>query len=184
VETIRSQALSGRRSCFWQVPIECYEALWEVKRQVQQKRCGCLSECIRAYILVPIADQEQYGIGFIRRATHDSTVGFHLVLEDVTRYVQNEPVEATVWEKTSYHNMMITQRSRRPFLSTKGFVGIAPDHAQGGGIIVIFLGGKFPYLLRENGDGTHVFIGEAYVRGIMYGEFMGKDADILEFLLQ
>jgi hypothetical protein len=63
---------------------------------------------------------------------------------------------------------------RKPFLSKKGYMGLCAGSIQEGDITVIFLGGKFPYIIRENDDGTFRLIGEAYVHGIMYGEFMER----------
>lgn len=59
---------------------------------------------------------------------------------------------------------------RRPFISGKGFVGLAPESVEVGDIVCVFLGGKLPYILRERADGKFRLIGEAYVHGIMYGE--------------
>jgi hypothetical protein len=53
-----------------------------------------------------------------------------------------------------------------------------------GDVLVIFLGGKFPYVVRSNGDGTYRFIGDAYVHGIMYGEFTKKEPRVEDFALR
>jgi hypothetical protein len=42
---------------------------------------------------------------------------------------------------------------------------------QAGDILVIFRGAKFTYVLKKNADGTFTLVGEAYVQGVMYGEF-------------
>lgn len=62
--------------------------------------------------------------------------------------------------------------SRRPFISTTGYVGLCPDHAQPGDDICVFLGGSTPYLIRRNDGATFTLVGESYVHGIMYGEIM------------
>ena len=66
----------------------------------------------------------------------------------------------------------------------KGFVGLAPKHVENGDLIVIFPGAKFPYVLRRFDDGKCILVGEAFVHGIMYGEFMSKDPEIEEFVLR
>ncbi|MCJ1258316.1 hypothetical protein MMC24_006148 [Lignoscripta atroalba] len=139
-----------------------------------------------AHIRFPIADQEEYSdIAFIRRATEASNLGYHQLIDDIICHAQMKAPGSSTEEKRSYYNRLMAQTSRRPFLSSKGFVGLAPDHAEKGDIIVIFSGGKFPYLLRENGNnGTYTFIGEAFVHGIMYGEFMHDARDVEEFLLE
>ncbi|KAF2433213.1 hypothetical protein EJ08DRAFT_95184 [Tothia fuscella] len=87
-------------------------------------------------------------------------------------------------QKTSYYNMMGQLRNRRPFISVKGYVGLGPVDTQAGDLVVIFLGGKFPYILRPNKTGTYALVGEAYVQCVMYGEFMEREADVEEFVLE
>jgi len=73
-----------------------------------------------------------------------------------------------------YVNMMSWQRFRRPFLSQKGYFGLVPDTAAVGDVVVVFEGAKFPYVLRKCEDEVeekYTLVGEAYVHGIMYGEF-------------
>jgi hypothetical protein len=136
-----------------------------------------------AHIRIPIADQEQYGSGFNRRATKDCYQGHAELVEELRRRKQGEQIEANTEVKSSYYNMMGWQRYRRPFLSSKGYVGLAPDHVQEGDLIVIFFGGKFPYIIRKTDDGRFIFIGEAYVHGIMYGEFIERKVQSVECVL-
>lgn len=85
--------------------------------------------------------------------------------------------------------------SRRPFLSDTGYVGLAPMGALPGDHIVIFLGGRAAYAIRRVVAGskdaeskdvaeTWVLVGECYVHGIMYGEFMAGAPEIREFTLR
>ncbi|WYZ44553.1 hypothetical protein EsH8_VII_000989 [Colletotrichum jinshuiense] len=74
--------------------------------------------------------------------------------------------------------------ARRPFVSGSGYVGLAPMHVQHGDKIVIFLGGKTPYVIRETSAGVFELVGEAYVHGIMYGEFMTDDVETRGFALR
>jgi hypothetical protein len=73
--------------------------------------------------------------------------------------------------------------SRRFFVSTKGYVGLAPFHAEIGDLCCILFGGQTPFILRNcshthpkiqyifGGEGNpYLFIGESYVHGIMDGE--------------
>jgi hypothetical protein len=136
-----------------------------------------------AHIRIPIADQEQYGPGFKRRATQDCHQGHAEVVEELRRLRSRKRVEGYTAVKTSYYNMMGWQRYRKPFLSVQGYVGLAPAHVEKGDLIVIFFGGKFPYIIRRNNDGRFAFIGEAYVHGIMYGEFMETKVQSDEFVL-
>jgi len=38
--------------------------------------------------------------------------------------------------------------------------------------------------VRGNGDGTYRFIEEAYIHGIMYGEFMENALGVVDFVLR
>ncbi|KAL9613631.1 MAG: hypothetical protein Q9167_001859 [Letrouitia subvulpina] len=125
---------------------------------------------------IPIADQEHDTIGFTRSSTVKSSKGYHEVLKNVRSMLslrpQDKPPQSD--EMQSYYNMMGRLRFRRPFISTKGYVGLGPVPTQVGDVIVTFLGAKFPYILRksDSGDGTYTLVGETYVQGVMYGEFM------------
>jgi len=138
-----------------------------------------------AYQRVPVADF--YSTGFVRRATIDEChLGHAEVVTDYIEWTNHRPnAEAPVTDTfRSYYMMMGEQAERRPFLTVKGFVGLAPKHVENGDLIVIFPGAKFPYVLRRCDDGMCILVGEAFVHGIMYGEFMSKDPEIEEFVLR
>ncbi|KAH7420154.1 heterokaryon incompatibility protein-domain-containing protein [Cadophora sp. MPI-SDFR-AT-0126] len=152
------------------------------------------SDRISAPKRIPVADQEEYGTGFIRRAGKDSDEGYDHVKQHSMIVMANDAAGITPEQvqhfthplRASYSNMMNWQRDRRPFLSDKGYAGLAPLHAQAGDVIVVFENAKFPYVLRDNGNGTCTFVGEAYVHGIMYGEYVeGKTAGdaLMTFIL-
>ena len=138
-----------------------------------------------AYQRVPVADL--YSTGFVRGATLDECRLGHA--EVVTDYIQRKnhgpsagvPVTNTF---RSYYIMMGQQIKRRPFVTVKGFVGLAPGHVEEGDIIVIFPGARFPYVLRGCDDGMYMLVGETFVHGIMYGEFMTKDCEMEGFVLK
>jgi hypothetical protein len=74
--------------------------------------------------------------------------------------------------------------SRHTYISSTGYVGLAPLHIEVGDELVIFLGSKTPYVIRTNKDGTHTLIGEAYVHGIMYGELLENDqVEVRDYIL-
>ncbi|KAK6215600.1 heterokaryon incompatibility protein [Colletotrichum tabaci] len=90
------------------------------------------------------------------------------------------------WQQPWYVTAMKNLHGRRPFLSGSGYVGLAPRHVQPGDKVVIFLGGKTPYTVRDS-TGTAGYcelVGEAYVHGIMFGEAMTDDCEVKEFLLR
>lgn len=90
--------------------------------------------------------------------------------------------DSTKWTRLWFIHAMQNLHTRRPFISKSGYVGLAPMHAQKGDMIVIFLGGKSPYVIRRTNDTYHL-IGEAYVHEIMYGEFMNNKLDVRVFSL-
>jgi hypothetical protein len=50
-------------------------------------------------------------------------------------------------------------------------------------ILCIFLGGNVPFILRPLGDGSYELVGEAYVHGVMDGEFMTENVKPEPFYL-
>ena len=54
-------------------------------------------------------------------------------------------------------------------LTEKGHVGLVPSTTREGDIVCIFQDGRVPVILRAEKD-YHVWIGEAYIHGIMFGE--------------
>jgi hypothetical protein len=72
---------------------------------------------------------------------------------------------------------------RRFFVSSKGYLGLAPATAQAGDLICVLFGGKEPFILREldpsldnqvvvDETRAYSFVGPAYVHGLMHGEAM------------
>ncbi|KAK4665340.1 hypothetical protein QC763_0061400 [Podospora pseudopauciseta] len=65
--------------------------------------------------------------------------------------------------------------NKKPFLTTKGYVGMGPPDMEVGDVVVVFCGGRIPFVLRqlpakEDGRKTFSFVGEAFCDGIMDGE--------------
>jgi Heterokaryon incompatibility protein (HET) len=50
-----------------------------------------------------------------------------------------------------------------------GLLGVAPDTTCAGDLVVVFFGGRVPFILRQH-ESHHVILGECYVHGIMDGE--------------
>jgi len=138
----------------------------------------------RAYQRVPVADL--YSTGMFRRATIEECHLGHA--EVITDFMQSQkPVpDPTPSTRTfrSYYSLMAEQVQRRPFVTVKGFVGLAPKHVEEADVIVIFPGARFPYVLRRCDDGTYLLIGEAYVDGIMDGELATEGSSTEEFVLK
>ncbi|ORX98424.1 heterokaryon incompatibility protein-domain-containing protein [Clohesyomyces aquaticus] len=64
-------------------------------------------------------------------------------------------------------------RNRRPFITSKGHLGLGPKHLREGDITAVLAGWQVPCVLRPVSDGKFEFVGEAYVDGIMDGEAVG-----------
>ena len=58
------------------------------------------------------------------------------------------------------------------FISWNGFMGLAPKGTLPDDEVVLFLGARVPFVIRESEDGGWKLIGECYVYGIMFGEAM------------
>lgn len=146
------------------------------------------SDRANAHIRIPIADQEininQFGIGGLQGATTLSQRRYASLLEHIDGKLSTPSDVVALKDVACYGLCMNDQLFRKPFLAKKGYVGLAPDHAKVGDVLAIFLGGSFPYVVRGNGDGTYKFIGDAYVHGIMYGEFTENEPRIEEFVLR
>ncbi|MCJ1403425.1 hypothetical protein MMC11_006648 [Xylographa trunciseda] len=75
----------------------------------------------------------------------------------------------------------------RSFVVTEsGHIGIGPENAKEGDIVVIFRGGETPFLLRQQDKKLNQFIGECYIHGVMYGEMWNSEASLSfeEFIIQ
>jgi hypothetical protein len=64
----------------------------------------------------------------------------------------------------------VKARDRKPFVTTKGHLGLGPDHVEPGDVIAVLIGCQVPFALRKSADGKYEIVGEAYVDGIMDGE--------------
>jgi hypothetical protein len=133
---------------------------------------------------IPVADQEQPPSGQFCRATNFSHKGYLDVKKGVELGLEEQ--ENFTIEKSGYINMMGYLFNRRPFLSSKGFIGVGPGHVTVGDKIVVILGCYAPFVVRKlEGSETFQVIGEAYVHGIMDGEIMeDKSQEIVSIVFQ
>ncbi len=72
---------------------------------------------------------------------------------------------------------------RALFVTSKGYIGLAPWNAKSGDFIFVFNGGKTPFLLREIPGGRYKLVGEAYVHGIMGGVALDLCSESVAFRL-
>jgi hypothetical protein len=67
-------------------------------------------------------------------------------------------------------------RGRKLFVTTKGHLGLGPDHLVSEDLVTVLFGCQVPFLLRKSMNGKYEVVGEAYVDGIMDGEaVVGKE---------
>ncbi|VUC31337.1 unnamed protein product [Clonostachys rosea] len=75
--------------------------------------------------------------------------------------------------------------SRRPFLTSTGFLGLGPSHMEEGDEVCIFYGGKTPYMVRPGKDGEgHSLVGETFLYGVMHGEALKGEVNSKAYILQ
>jgi hypothetical protein len=74
-------------------------------------------------------------------------------------------------------------RGRCFFTTSLGYIGIGPRGICSGDKIAILLGGNMPFVIRGDSPSSR-FVGEAYVHGIMQGEFMNSSATIEKFQVE
>ena len=101
-----------------------------------------------------------------RGGTHDA-VAHHRAAEELT------PTE--LGERSRMLAAVFTaSRQRNICLTKSGYLAMVPSSAVVGDKVFAFLGGDVFYTLRHREHGAHKFlyIGEAYVHGLMHGEWM------------
>lgn len=115
---------------------------------------------------IPCADQEGKSSGRARASSAGHSA--YLALKRLSAY--DNPTLEDRNLAVLYMGVMKSLYERRPFISTEGFVGLAPAHSRQDDCICIILGASFPFILRRATLGQYELIGEAYVYGIMDGE--------------
>lgn len=131
-------------------------------------------QALNASVRIPCADQ-QYNGNTRRRASS--------LIRSQYDKVRSMGEVGSDHDAILYRHAMTFQRDRRPFLSNSGHVGLAPARAEPGDCICIISGSPVPYILRVTTEGKHVLVGEAYVYGIMDGEWLNHDQAPLTFFI-
>lgn len=122
---------------------------------------------------VPICDLIGDGeTNFPKRATINARLGFwatYTFVQGRRDWYAAHP-EARL-PQGAYIGRLTRTHDARPFLLDTGYVGMCPMQAQVNDVLVVFLGGHVPYLLRPHGD-MWTLVGEAFAYGAMDGEAM------------
>ncbi|KAK3304851.1 heterokaryon incompatibility protein-domain-containing protein [Chaetomium strumarium] len=73
-----------------------------------------------------------------------------------------------------YRESMSYMTGKKPFCTAEGYPGMGPAGVREGDVVVVFCGGRIPFVLRPvEQDGMFRFVGEAYCDGVMDGEVVG-----------
>lgn len=90
-----------------------------------------------------------------------------------------------------YSNSVVSRCAKRTFITTTtGYFGLAPQKTEVGDLVCIVYAAEVAFILRnpepELGDVPGSFIGEAYIHGIMQGEYLkiAKAEDFTRFWLK
>jgi hypothetical protein len=86
-----------------------------------------------------------------------------------------------------FRNVAITSCLYRSFATTQnGYLALVPRKATSGQLVCVLRGGNVPFILSQRGDGYFELGGEAYVHGIMDGEFVrqARKEDLKEFKIR
>lgn len=174
--------ITGR---LWTPGLDCVfnydnaSAMFEDIEKFCEQSQGSSSECSQnterwaeAVWRVPCADQMWVTNGRCR-APNDAAEGYkelkqHIANPDSVSGCNSHTCQGYVIAMEYLHN-------RRPFLSTNGYVGLLPAHSKRGDLICIIFGAIVPFVLRKLDNGQYELIGEAYVYGIMDGEYLKTD---------
>ncbi|KAH7127783.1 heterokaryon incompatibility protein-domain-containing protein [Dactylonectria estremocensis] len=128
---------------------------------------------------IPIGDKElPEASPYFVRATERSAEQFSALIEKT----MDADMMATTY---SYQTCMGYTYMARPVLSEQGFVGVGPSNMEAGDVIVLVFGGSTPFVLRPRTDnqGGYLLVGEAYIYGIMDGEFLEDEHPVETFEL-
>jgi len=120
-----------------------------------------------AKMRIPCADQAGYGASRSRASS--------LIREEYEALRLPETYNSERVVNQHYRVAMGFQHNRKPFLSAEGYVGLVPAIAEIGDIIIIIFGATVPFVVRKLDGGRAQLIGEAFVYGIMDGEFLKVD---------
>ncbi|KAK1957497.1 HET-domain-containing protein [Colletotrichum sublineola] len=91
----------------------------------------------------------------------------------------DEQVKRFAWELRD--SLSRSKRNRTLFKTTKGMLGLGHVGVEAGDIVTLIWGVPSPIILRPRNEGTYYFRGDAYVDGIMYGEFLANEPTETDF---
>ncbi|KAK1753212.1 HET-6OR heterokaryon incompatibility protein (het-6OR allele) [Echria macrotheca] len=141
---------------------------------------------------VPIGDVYWSAALGSRRATTEAAIEHTRCVDNVNEFhavmlLEGEELERreSAWQEryharligADYRESMTIMKGKRPFSTKEGYLGMGPAEAEVGDAVVIFCGGRVPFVLRPRDGGCEnmfAFVGEAYCDGVMDGEMLER----------
>jgi len=122
-----------------------------------------------------------------RRATPDVVVRYKELVEYVQLLQEVHLLSGKEWKEAHekllarnragrtgdmFRASMSVMKGKRPFLTRLGYLGMGPAEARAGDKVVVFCGGRIPFVLRpkEASEELLSFIGESFCHGVMDGQ--------------
>jgi hypothetical protein len=90
------------------------------------------------------------------------------VLDQISGHVEQDAVEKHPFELLACNSFTIW----RWYLTSSGYLGSGPVSLVQGDEVWLLKGGKMPMILRKVSDKKYLLVGETYLHGAMYGEWM------------
>jgi hypothetical protein len=89
---------------------------------------------------------------------------------------ENLAQQAEAWVEALQRSIL----RKRLFVTKTGLIGMAPPNLAAGDQLVVFYGGRVPFLVRSVGE-HYEFVEETYVHGYIYGKAIDEErAGLLE----
>jgi hypothetical protein len=119
---------------------------------------------------IPIGDKETNEWGQFGRASSTFEEASQQMINEIQSNNPGKGYRGPAF--AAYQNMMLSMHGSTPFISFNGYVGLCPDNAEPNDVIYVPDGAHVPYIFRRVANGMNYrLIGEAYVHGIMDGEY-------------
>lgn len=158
-----------REESAWRVPIG--DLYWNVEKGMHRATEEGAGRYFKQYV--------EYALFTIQCSREPDDDVREKMMEDWGVYEKIRRGDFDYWQSMEYMN------GKRPFLTENGFVGMGPADSREGDAVVVFCGGRIPFLLRPAASGSEItqnavhvdeqrfqFVGEAFCDGIMDGEIV------------
>lgn len=136
---------------------------------------------LQALWKTPIADCDAFlktGLTVRPAASEKMERSFEAFIKLAEPGATNEHISAS---RPYVHTMNLESARRRVFMTSKGYYGIADENLLVGDTVCVIFGGDSPFIARETDLGNYKLIGEAYLHGIMSGEYLRDSLSVEHF---